>query len=133
MAKQPPLYDLMLLLSTGRTPEERAQLITEIEGIITSGGGSIVHSGEWGTRPMTYQINHQAEADYHLRQFTGPTSVLDALGHSLRINDDVLRFRIIKVTPGTPPAPEPGPPMTASAPAPAPVSVASGVDAEGDE
>jgi small subunit ribosomal protein S6 len=129
MSKQPPLYDLMLLLSTGPTPEERAKLVTEIEGQITSGGGSIVHSGDWGTRAMTYQINHQAEADYRLRQFTGPTAVLDALGHNLRINDDVLRFRIIKVTPGTPPPPEPGPVVAP----PAPVSVGSGVDAEADE
>jgi small subunit ribosomal protein S6 len=129
MSKQPPLYDLMLLLSTGPTPEERAKLVAEVEGMITSGGGSIVHKGEWGTRAMTYQINHQAEAEYHLRQFTGPTAVLDALGHSLRINDDVLRFRIIKVIPGTPPPPEPGPVVAPTAP----VGVASRVDAEADE
>ena len=55
-----------------------------------------------GPAPMTYRINHQAEAEYHLLQFTGPPALLESLSHSLRIADAVLRFRIIKVLPGTP-------------------------------
>ena len=57
-------------------------------------------------------------------QFTGPTALLDTLRHSLGITDGVLRSRIIKVLPGTPPAPTPTPapaavharPAVASAP-----------------
>ena len=62
---------------------------------------------------MAYRINHQGEAEYHLLQFTGPPSLLETLSHSLRIADGVLRFRIIKVIPGTPPAPDSAPPVIA--------------------
>ena len=55
---------------------------------------------------MTYEIRHEAEAEYHLLQFAGPPSLLESLDHSLRIADEVLRFRIIKVLPGTPPPPD---------------------------
>jgi small subunit ribosomal protein S6 len=113
MAKPPPLYDLTLLLSTTSEDEERARILSEVEAAISSGGGSIERNDDWGTRPMTYRINHQRDAEYHLLQFTGPPALLESLSHSLRIADGVLRFRIIKVIPGTPPAPDSAPPVIA--------------------
>jgi small subunit ribosomal protein S6 len=111
MAKPPPVYDLTLLLSTSAEDEERARILSEVESAISSGGGSIERNDDWGVRPMTYRIDHQRDAEYHLLQFTGPSSLLEALNHSLRIADNVLRFRIIKVIPGTPPAPDSAPPV----------------------
>ncbi len=83
--------------------------------MIAGAGGSVSRKQAWGQRPTTYRINHQTEADYHLLQFTGPTSLLESLSHTLRIADSVLRFRIIKVVPGTPEAPESAPPILAGA------------------
>ncbi len=56
-------------------------------------------------------------------QFTGPTSLLESLGHTLGITDGVLRHRIIKVLPGTPPPPSPDRVAVPAAP-PAPASAA---------
>jgi small subunit ribosomal protein S6 len=117
MAQQAPLYDLTLLLATSAPDEDRAQILAEVEAAITSGGGSIERNDDWGVRPMTFRINHQRDAEYHLLQFTGPPSLLEALNHSLRIADGVLRFRIIKVIPGTPPPPDSPPPVIAPVPA----------------
>ena len=101
----------MLLLSTSASDEERAKILSDVETAISAAGGTIERNQEWGTRPMTYRINHEADAEYHLLQFTGPTSLLESLEHSLRIADEVLRFRIIKVLPGTPPPPDTPPPV----------------------
>src|SRR5690348_10055265 len=106
MAQTASLYDLVLLLSKSATDEDRQAILSEVESAISSSGGSIERNQEWGSRPLTYRIRHEGEADYHLVQFTGPASLLESLSHSLRISDTVLRFRIIKVIPGTPPAPE---------------------------
>jgi small subunit ribosomal protein S6 len=124
MAKEPTIYDLVLLLSESSTDEERAKILSEVESAIASSGGSIERNQDWGRRPLTYQINHQGEAEYHLLQFQGPTTLLDSLSHSLRIADPVLRFRIIKVTPGTPPAPDSAPPLVAPAGAAPPPTAA---------
>jgi small subunit ribosomal protein S6 len=109
MAEDTPTYDLMLLLSMTLEDEPRAKILADVEAAISNGGGTIVHNGDWGTRPMTYRIQHQTDAEYHLLQFTGPTALLDTLRHSLGITDGVLRSRIIKVLPGTPPPPTPTP------------------------
>ncbi len=124
MAETSPLYDLTLVLSVEVDDDRRAKIVSDVESAITSAGGSVERQDSWGRRPMAFRIAHQAEGEYHLFQFHGPVSLLDALSHTLRIDDGVLRFRIIKVRPGTPPAPESAPPI-ASAPAPVPVAAAA--------
>ena len=132
MARVSTIYDLVLLLSDSAAEEERERILSEVESAITDGGGTIEHRQDWGRRPMPYAINHEREAEYHLVQFSAPPAVLDTLSHSLRIADEVVRFRIIKVTPGTPPPPESPPPLVGiQAPASA-TPAAVGAPAVGD-
>ncbi len=119
MPAQAPLYDLVLLLSTTAEDEQRAKILSSVEAAITGAGGSIERRDDWGQRPMAYRINHQPDADYHLLQFTSPPTLIETLSHDLRITDGVVRFRVIKNLPGTPPAPESPPPVVATAAAPA--------------
>ena len=115
MSKEPILYDLVLLLSAEADEDTRNSLVADVEAMIAAAGGNVSRKQAWGQRPTTFRINHQSEADYHLLQFTGPTSLLESLSHTLRIADSVLRFRIIKVVPGTPEAPDAAPPILAGA------------------
>jgi small subunit ribosomal protein S6 len=123
MPEQARLYDLMLVLSMNAEDDRRAKVLADVESQITSGDGTVERKDDWNRRPMAYEIDHQTEGEYHLFQFTGPTALLETLSHNLRIDDAVLRFRIIKVVPGTPPPPDSAPPVMASAPAAAPAAV----------
>jgi small subunit ribosomal protein S6 len=124
MPRQASLYDLMLVLTTTVEDEERAKIVSDVESQITGGGGVLERNDDWRTRTLAYEIRHQKEGEYHLLQFTGPPTLLDSLSHSLRINDSVLRFRIIKVLPGTPPPPDAAPPVAAPPAAGPPVAAA---------
>ena len=124
MPVQTPLYDLMLVLSAKTEDERRAKILSEVEAQISSGGGTIERNDDWRMRTLAYEIQHQTEGEYHLLQFTGPPTLLDSLSHSLRIDDGVLRFRIIKVLPGTPPPPDAAPPVAAPPVAAAPLAAA---------
>ncbi len=120
MPEQAPLYDLMLVLSTAAEEDRHAKILADVEAQITAAGGTVERNDDWHTRTLAYEIDHQREGDYHLLQLTGPPSLLETLSHSLRIDDGVLRFRIIKVLPGTPAPPAAAPPVAAAAPAPLP-------------
>jgi small subunit ribosomal protein S6 len=100
-----PTYDLMLMLDTEATDERREKILADVEATIGR-HGTLVSRRDWGTRPMSYEIRHKADADYRLFQFDGPPELLEQLERSLRITDGVVRFRIIKLRPGTPPPPE---------------------------
>ena len=52
-------------------------------------------------------------------QFEAPPTLIETLSHDLRITDGVVRFRVIKNLPGTPPAPDSAPPVVATAAPPA--------------
>jgi small subunit ribosomal protein S6 len=115
MPQDAPLYDLVLLLSLESDDDARAKIVTGIEAAVVAAGGSVALNQSWGRRPTTYRIRHESEAEYRLLQFTGPVALLDSLSHALRIADEVLRFRIVKVLPGTPPAPASAPPVLVAA------------------
>ncbi len=104
------LYDLMLLVDASAPEERRTAVVSEVEGLL-EGGGTIVGRHDWGSRRIAYEIDHRPEAAYHLFQFEAEPELLDRLNHSLRIMDGVLRFRIIRQPPGSPPVPpSPEPP-----------------------
>lgn len=117
MAAPAPLYDLVLMLDPAAPDDQRTKILSDAEAMI-SGAGEIVNRQDWGTRTMIYEIRHKTDAEYHLLQFHGPAELLTNLHRTLRITDGVIRFRIIKLAPGTPPAPEPRAAPVAEAEAP---------------
>ena len=115
MATEAPIYDLTLLLSADAEEGRQEKILADVQSAISSAGGSIERDDDWGRRPLAYEIRHQAEAMYHLLQFRAPPTLIEELSHTLRITDGVLRFRVIKLRPGTPAAPSSPPPVVVAA------------------
>ena len=100
------LYDLMLLLDPNAPDERHEQILDQVKAMIAD-NGTIVGDYDWGLRKMAYEMDHRGEASYRLFQFEGENPLLERLNRTLKITDGVLRFRIIKLKPGSPPPPEP--------------------------
>jgi small subunit ribosomal protein S6 len=101
-----PIYDLMLLLDTQADDATRAKIVADARAAIEA-QGELVRHDEWGERALAYPIERKASAEYHLLQFhAGSPELLAALNRSLRITDGIIRFRIIKLKPGVPEAPD---------------------------
>lgn len=115
MASGLHIYDLTLLLDPAVEAERREQIVADVADLIDR-TGEFIGRHDWGARPTAYEVRKHAEADYHLIQFRGPTSLLEQLDHNLKITDGVLRFRIIKLRPGTPEPPDLRPSAMAVAP-----------------
>ena len=105
MASEKPLYDLVLMLDTTAEDARRAEILKAVEDAISK-GGEVANKQDWGPRAMAFEIRHKKDADYHLLQFHGTPELLSQLDRTLRITDEVVRFRIIKLAPGTPAPPE---------------------------
>ena len=112
MTLPPPLYDLMLLLDPQAEDAARAKIVADTRAAIEA-QGELVRYDPWGERPLAYPIEKKASAEYHLMQFhVGEVELLSSLARTLRITDGVVRFRVIKLAPGVPEAPN----MRSSAP-----------------
>lgn len=105
MTSTPPLYDLMLLLDPAAEEERKLKILADIEHLIGL-HGEVVSRHDWGLRPGAFEIRKKPEVEYHLVQFHGSVELLESLDHALKITDGVLRFRVIRIKPGTPAPPE---------------------------
>jgi small subunit ribosomal protein S6 len=100
------LYDLMLLLDPNVPEERHTQILDQVKSMV-EGEGNLVGIHDWGLRRLAYEMDHRGEAAYHLFQLEGENPLLERLDHTLKITDGVLRFRIIRLKPGSPPPPPP--------------------------
>jgi small subunit ribosomal protein S6 len=99
-------YDLVLILDLQAEADARAKILADTRAAIEAQGELLRHD-EWGERPLAYPIERHASGEYHLLQFhPGDVALLAALDRTLRITDGVLRFRIVKLRPGVPDAPD---------------------------
>lgn len=128
-----PVYDLMLLLDTAATDAQREKILADAEAAIAA-EGTLVGKHDWGARALAYEIRHKGDAEYHLFQFNATPALLERLHRTLRLTDGVVRFRIIKLAPGTPepPAVRPEPPRPAEAAPVAEAVPASAAEPEAD-
>jgi small subunit ribosomal protein S6 len=101
-----PTYDLVLLLDPQADDATRTKLVADVRAAIEAQGEFLRHD-EWGDRTLAYPIDRKTTAEYHLLQFHAATAeLLNGLNRSLRIADEVLRFRLVKLAPGVPEAPD---------------------------
>jgi small subunit ribosomal protein S6 len=101
-----PTYDLVVLLDPQADDATREKLVADTRASIEAQGELLRHD-DWGERTLTYPIDRKTSAQYHLLQFHATdVELLSGLDRTLRLADEVLRFRIIKLAPGVPAAPE---------------------------
>jgi small subunit ribosomal protein S6 len=108
-----PEYELVLMLDPELPDERRDQIAADARERIER-AGSLKSDTAWGMRKLAYEIRQRTEADYRFYRFENGGTLLDELGHNLRIADGVLRFRIFKVDSRTPAIVPPPPTPLAS-------------------
>ena len=91
-------YEFMIILE-GDLDEVAAQgwVKTLTEGI-TKAGGSVHGKPEWwGRRQFAYPINKKQYGYYAVFQIVAPGGALDDLERQLRIADDVVRHKLLRL------------------------------------
>lgn len=99
-------YDLVLMLDPQAEEPVRVKIVADVSEMIAAKGELERHDA-WGERALAYPIDHKATAEYHLFQFhVSAAELIAELNRTLHITDGVVRFRINKLKPGTPAAPD---------------------------
>jgi small subunit ribosomal protein S6 len=99
-------YDLVLMLDPQTEESVRTKIVADVREAIVA-KGELERHDEWGERALAYPIDHKTTAEYHLLQFhVSAVELIAELNRTLHITDGVIRFRINKLKPGTPAAPD---------------------------
>ncbi len=90
-------YEMISILNPELTEENIKSSIQKTEKIIDKFKGELFSVDEWGKKRLAYPIQKFAEGYYFQFNFTGPNEMIQELNRVLRINEQTLRFQIIKV------------------------------------
>ena len=86
------LYDLTLLLDPNAPDDRHREILGNVNSAIED-KGKLVGQHDWGMRRLAFEIDHRADAAYHLFQFEAGSDLLQQLESTLKITDGVLRHR----------------------------------------
>ena len=90
-------YELVYVIAPDVGDDGVSALHTQVDEIVTQGGGKIEKTDNWGRRRLAYEINRHKEGTYVLELFNGPGELVHELDRRLKVVDDVLRHLIVRV------------------------------------
>lgn len=89
-------YEMMVILSDSLDDEGAQSLGERIGSLVTSNGGEVRQVDSWGRRPLAYEIGHRNAGYYLVYDLELPGESLPEIERQLKINDDVVRFKLIR-------------------------------------
>lgn len=89
-------YELMFILHPEMEAEAEEAILNELQATIQKLGGEVSKVDDWGKRKLAYEIKKVNEGHYYLVYFTGTHDIIPELEHFFRVNDEVIRFLIVK-------------------------------------
>ncbi|MEC9376348.1 MAG: 30S ribosomal protein S6 [Pseudomonadota bacterium] len=88
-------YEVVFLIHPDQS-EQVPAMVERYEAIVTSSGGNIHRSEDWGRRQLTHTINKVHKAHYYLINIECNKAALEELLNAFKFNDAVLRHLVIK-------------------------------------
>ncbi len=88
-------YEVVFIVHPDQS--EQVPAMTErYQSMVTTNGGKVHRSEDWGRRQLAYPIQKLVKAHYVCLNIECDQATLDELEHSFRYNDAVLRHLVIK-------------------------------------
>ncbi len=90
-------YEMGVVIQVELSDEAIAKLLDTIKQHVETQGGTVESVNTWGRRPLAYQINKNRDGYYAFLNILTPSAAVSELERILRLNEDILRFLIVRV------------------------------------
>lgn len=90
-------YELMKIVNPELKEDAVEKVITRFTNNVKKNDGEIIRIEDMGIKTMAYKIEKKSKGHYFLSYLEGPGKMLFELERTLRIDENVLRFMIIKL------------------------------------
>lgn len=91
-------YEVMVILEPALEESAVQQVINRSTELLQKTPGTTVNRVEkWGKRRLAYELNHRTEGYYVLFDITAEPAPMGELDRALRLADDVLRHKIVRI------------------------------------
>lgn len=92
-----PYYEHVLIARPEISPQQVDALVEDITKTIKELGGDVTKNEYWGLRNLTYRIRKNRKGHYAMLNLDCPAPTVHELERRLKINEDVMRFKTIRV------------------------------------
>ncbi|MFY9288052.1 MAG: 30S ribosomal protein S6 [Alphaproteobacteria bacterium] len=92
-----PLYESVFIARQDVPAAQVETLTTQFADIVSSQGGKVTKTEQWGLRSLAYRINKNKKGHYVMFNLDAPPAAVAELERNLRLHEDVLRFMTVRV------------------------------------
>jgi small subunit ribosomal protein S6 len=89
-------YEIMFIVNPGSPEEEIDKINSQLEGIITSGGGTIEKIEKMGKRRLAYDVDKHREGYYVLFVISANGEIVKECERRLRVMDAVIKYLTVR-------------------------------------
>lgn len=91
------IYEELFIIQPEAPEEEVDQIVEQLAGSISQGGGQVDKVEKWGKRRLAYRVDKYREGFYVLMQFTAPATAVKELERRLRVTDAVIKYLTVRI------------------------------------
>ena len=92
-----PLYESTFIARPDISSQQVDSLAEQFREILTEAGGEIAKTEYWGLRSLAYRIKKNRKGHYYFMNVDAPPEAINAMEHTMRINEDVIRYLTVRV------------------------------------
>ncbi|MGL4364438.1 MAG: 30S ribosomal protein S6 [Bacteroidales bacterium] len=85
-------YETVFILTPVLSDVQVKEAVDKFRGIITTGGGQIVHEEDWGLKKLAYPIQKKSTGFYTMLDFTCEGELIKKLEIEFRRDERIIRF-----------------------------------------
>jgi small subunit ribosomal protein S6 len=89
-------YEFTFVTKTDLPDGEHTKVLGNYEDILKRAGGEILKKDDWGVKKLAYPIKEQFKGHYTMYYFASTPENIAEAERKLRIDDNVLRYLVIK-------------------------------------
>ena len=90
-------YDVVSILRPTLDDQAIDSINKSVTEVIQNNDGKVIEQGVWQKRKLAYQIEGHKEGNYIITTFEGSPGLPNEVGRVLKISDDVIRHKVLKV------------------------------------
>ena len=90
-------YDVVSIMRPTLDDTAIDSIHKSISEIIENNDGKVIEQGVWQKRKLAYQVEGHKEGIYTITTFEGSSELPNEVDRVLKISDDVIRHKVLKV------------------------------------
>jgi small subunit ribosomal protein S6 len=90
-------YEIMFIVNPNAVDEEIDKINSQIEGVITAGGGKVEKIEKMGKRRLAYEVDKHREGHYVLFVIAANGDIVKECERRLRVMDPVIKYLTVRI------------------------------------